>query len=378
MRKFKRSLLCLAVAAASVMLASAASAEVKRVVPEGWKSYVDPAKSAIRLTNNMWGHTPVWNWIFRIVFEEGFGYPTEEVVANNVACMIALTTDEADVHSMIWDKSLEGYPQRRDAGELKQIGKLVGGAVQGVVVPRYVVEGDKARGIEPVAPDLRTVKDLLKYAHIFKDPEDPRKGGIYNADPSYLAHTVLTEKYHAYGLDKVYNLIECSAPAKVASLKAAYERGEPWVGYGSMPNIEFNVCDCILLDDEPYDPKLFTPEAHYTCAWAQDDIVIAVSNSLAERAPEACEFLSKWTLGTQEIYNNVGAIVKDIYNEDDGLRAALFYMTKYSDGWRSVLSRDAADRVQAYLDAVVPLVQNPSVAEVVEQAKSVGGFTGAN
>lgn len=343
-----------------------------------WVSYVDPDKTTIRLSNNEWGHTYVWNWIQKIIYEEGLGYPTEEIFANNVACMVALTTDEADVHTMIWDKSLEGYPAKVEAGELTQVGTLVTGAVQGLVVPRYVVEGDPERGIEAVAPDLKTVKDLVKYADLFTDPEDPSKGAIYNADPSYLAHTVITEKYTAYGLDEYYNLVECSATAKVASLKAAYEAGIPWVGYGSMPNIEFNACDCILLEDEPYDPALFTPEEHYTCSWAEDNIVIAVSNSLVDRAPEVVDFLSKWTLESQEVYNNCGAIVKDIYNEDDGLRAALFYLTTYADQWKSALPAEAAERVQAYLDYLIPTVTNPTVSEVVEQAKAVEGFTGAN
>ena len=35
---------------------------------------------------------------------------------------------------------------------------------QGLYVPTYVIEGDKERGIEAVAPDLKTVEDLAKYA----------------------------------------------------------------------------------------------------------------------------------------------------------------------------------------------------------------------
>ena len=105
---------------------------------------------------------------------------------------------------------------------------------------------------------------------------------------------------------------------------------------------------------------------------------MAVSNSLPERAPEVIDFLSKWSLETQEVYNNCGAIVKDVYNEDDGLRAALFYLTTYADQWKAALPADAAERVQAYLDYYVPTVTNPTVSEVVEQAKSVEGFTGAN
>ena len=91
-----------------------------------------------------------------------------------------------------------------------------------------------------------------------------------------------------------------------------------------------------------------------------------------------CDFLSKWTLETQEVYNNVGAIVKDVYNEDDGFRAALFYLTTYPEQWKSALPEDAAERVQAYLDYLVPTVTNPTVDEVIaDAANNVEGFTGA-
>ena len=49
---------------------------------------------------------------------------------------------------------------------------------QGLYVPTYVIEGDAERGIEPVAPDLKTVEDLAKYPELFQDPEDDRRAEL--------------------------------------------------------------------------------------------------------------------------------------------------------------------------------------------------------
>ena len=59
------------------------------------------------------------------------------------------------------------------------------------------------RGIKALAPDLKTVKDLARYAHLFKDPEDPSKGRLYGAIPGWSIDKILYLKYEAYGLIKI-------------------------------------------------------------------------------------------------------------------------------------------------------------------------------
>jgi glycine betaine/proline transport system substrate-binding protein len=54
-------------------------------------------------------------------------------------------------------------------------------AAQGFYVPRYLVEGDAERGIEPLAPDLRSVSDLPRYAELFRDPSSPTRAASTTA-----------------------------------------------------------------------------------------------------------------------------------------------------------------------------------------------------
>jgi len=48
-------------------------------------------------------------------------------------------------------------------------------STQGWYVPTYVIKGDKERGIEPMAPDLKTVEDMPKYWELFQNPQIPGK-----------------------------------------------------------------------------------------------------------------------------------------------------------------------------------------------------------
>ena len=73
---------------------------------------------------------------------------------------------------------------------------------QGLYVPTYVIEGDAERGIEPVAPDLKTVQDLAKYPELFQDPEDDSKGRIIGAPSSWVVSEHLETKLETYGLDE--------------------------------------------------------------------------------------------------------------------------------------------------------------------------------
>src|SRR5699024_10697680 len=103
--------------------------------------------------------------------------------------------------------------------------------VQGLFVPTYVIEGDEERGIEPMAPDLRTVEDLNEYPHIFTDPENPDRGRILNAAADGSSTESISQKFETYGLDETMNdFIPGSVPAIDADLVKQYEDGEPWVG----------------------------------------------------------------------------------------------------------------------------------------------------
>ena len=90
---------------------------------------------------------------------------------------------------------------------------------QGFYVPRYVIEGDAERGIAPMAPDLKSVKDLSRYAALFKDEEDLAKGRLYGAIPGWNIDAILYKKYEVYGLNQNYIYFR---PGSEATLSTAF------------------------------------------------------------------------------------------------------------------------------------------------------------
>ncbi|NCB63069.1 MAG: hypothetical protein EOM52_05560, partial [Clostridia bacterium] len=163
-------------------------------------------------------------------------------------------------------------------------------------VPRYVIEGDQERGIEPMAPDLKTVKDLAKYADVFPDDEDPAKGRIYGGTPGYMADNVLYKKYEAYGLDKDFTYTRLGSESVIAaSLVSAYNLGEAWVGYNYEPTVVSGKLDLVLLEDEPYDAGLYFDGL---CAFPAQELKIVSNRNFAEKAPELLDFFRNYRTGS--------------------------------------------------------------------------------
>ena len=159
-------------------------------------------------------------------------------------------------------------------------------------MPRYVIEGDAERGIEPVAPDLKTVADLADYSDVFVDPEDPNMGRIYGAISGWAIDEIMRNKVAFYGLDEFYNYADPGSDAALsASIAGAYEKGDPIVAYYWDPTWITGKYDLVLLEDAPYDPEVYQAGE---CACPAVPLTVCVSKDFLEAAPEYCEFLSNY------------------------------------------------------------------------------------
>ena len=62
-----------------------------------------------------------------------------------------------------WDRALSNK-------QVIPVGKSIKDNWQSAfIVPSYMIEGDPERGIDPVAPELKTVQDIRQHADIFSD-----------------------------------------------------------------------------------------------------------------------------------------------------------------------------------------------------------------
>ncbi|NLY36288.1 MAG: hypothetical protein GX046_03515 [Tissierellia bacterium] len=152
--------------------------------------------TTITVTDNGWDSQMLHNEIAKFIVNEGYdGYELVTSTGSSTMNWQAMIAGDVDLDIESWTDNVATYPEDLEKGDVVEIGVLVQDSAQGLYVPRYVIEGDPERGIEAVAPDLVTVKDLKKYSEFFSDDEDKNKGRIYGSIPGWMADEVIHKKY---------------------------------------------------------------------------------------------------------------------------------------------------------------------------------------
>jgi len=296
----------------------------------------------IKFADAGWDSIRVHNSIAQVIIEEGYGYKTEVTNGTSTATFQALEKGDINVYMEVWTDNLkEIYGEALEKGTIIELSSNFDDNSQGLYVPTYVIEGDEERGIEAVAPDLRTVEDLANYPHIFEDPEDTDKGIIIGAPSSWVLSEFLAEKIETYGLDETYNyLAPGSDSAIVASLVGAYTKGEPWVGYYWSPTWVTGKYDLTLLEDNPYDEEIW--DLNKGTEFAPDDVVVAAHKDLATQAEDVVAFLSNYKTSnkiTEEMLDYMEQ------NEADPDQTAKWWMTENEDIWTTWVTDEVAEKV---------------------------------
>ena len=126
--------------------------------------------------------------VLRLSVEKGYGLPTDTLPGSTVSLEAALAKDDIQVIGEEWAGRSPAWVKAENEGKVFGLGDTVKGATEGWWVPEFVIKGDAARGIKPLAPDLKSVADLPRYKDVFRDPEDPSRGRFLNS-PRSEEHT---------------------------------------------------------------------------------------------------------------------------------------------------------------------------------------------
>ncbi|WP_339216082.1 ABC transporter substrate-binding protein [Ornithinibacillus sp. FSL M8-0202] len=297
----------------------------------------------IVLADAGWDSIRIHNSIAQIIMEEGFGYDTEVTSGSSTATVQGLRQGDINAYMEIWtDNIKELYEEATEAGDFETVSVNFNDNNQGLYVPTYVIEGDAERGIEPIAPDLRTVEDLKKYPDVFQDPEDPGRGRIINAPSGWVVAEAIDDKFTAYGLDETMNnFMPGSDSAAVADLVNAYESGKPWVGYYWEPTLITAKYDLTLLEEAPYEEAIWN-ESKAT-EFPPNDVVVAVHKDFKEQVPEVYDFLSHYETSSELTEE---ALVYMDENGADAYDTAVWWMNQHEDIWTSWVSEEVSDKVK--------------------------------
>lgn len=303
-------------------------------------------KAKIVLGDCSWDSIMVHNRIAGFIIEHGYGYPVDFVFGETMPILQGL--QKGDVHILMeaWiDNFLEAYNKALASGQVVELGSNFSDAPQGWYVPTYLIKGDPQRGIEPVAPDLKSVEDLPKYWQLFKDPEQPNKGRFHNGPPGWLVTSVNAEKIKVYGLEDYYvSFMTGSDTALTTSLVSAYEKGIPWLGYYWEPTWVMGKYDMYLLEEPPYNKEVW--EQNHGCAFPSCTPRIVINRNLKQMAPEVVEFLENYQT-TLEDNNTFLAYMHDTGGSASD--AALWFLKQYPEKWKKWIPAEVALKVEQAL-----------------------------
>lgn len=292
-----------------------------------------------------WDSVKFHNAVAGLIAESAFGYSWKEIPGSSPIMHEAMKKGEIDVNMEEWTDNLSTYKTDKEENLFKELGTNFGDNTQGFYVPRYVIEGDPERGIEPMAPNLKTVQDLKNYADVFKDDEDPKKGRIYGAIPGWEINEIMSEKVKYNGLDQMYHYFQPGSDAALsAAFTSAYEKGDAVVGYYWEPTWLTGKYDLVLLEDFPYTNEEDYKKGKTACP--SINVTIGVSNQFYESEPEFCKFLEK--------YHTSSALTSEAlaYMQETGANyteTAKWFLTEHSEFINQWLPEEEAENVRSAL-----------------------------
>ena len=281
-----------------------------------------------------WDSILVHNRIAAFILENGYGgYTADFIPGDTIPLFNGVASGDIDVMMESWHSNYpEAYEEQIDAGTVVNLGENMPDGPQGWWVPRYMIEGDDDRGIEAAAPDLESIEDLPEYADLFPDPENPGMGRILVGPPGWSATAISENLMEEYGLYEYYTaFLPGSGAALAASMKSAYDQGEPWVGYYWEPTAIMYQLDMVRLKGTEF------PAA---------DVDILMNTESSEAMPEVVDFLSNY--GASVAVNNEFLNILDT-EADDAEEAAIWFLQNREDVWTDWVSDEVADNVRAAL-----------------------------
>ncbi len=306
----------------------------------------------VTLADYSWDSVQLHNRIVGFVLEEGFGYEVDYLFAETMPGLLGVQRGDIQISMEAWVSNFpEWWEEAQEDKSVVNLGKTFPDTPQGWYVPTYLIEGDEGRGIEALAPDLKSVKDLGKYWELFKDPEDPDRGRFYNGPVGWKINSINVRKLEAYGLDdKIRAFDPGSQTALATAIVSAYEKGQPVLAYYWEPTAVMGRLDMTMLEEPAYDPEIFEDTAG--CAYPATTVLKFANPEFAQANPEVISFLERYH--TTLAQTNKGLS----YMNDQGKNleeTALWFLSEYPELWQEWVQD--SERIQQVQEALEEEVQ---------------------
>ncbi|WP_434987961.1 ABC transporter substrate-binding protein [Pseudomonas protegens] len=311
------------------------------------------APQPIHFADLNWESGSLITEILRIMVEQGYDLPTDTLPGTTITLETALANNDIQVIGEEWAGRSPVWVKAEAEGKVQALGDTVKGATEGWWVPEYVIKGDPAKGIKPLAPELRSVTDLARYKDVFKDPESPDKGRFLNSPIGWTSEIVNQQKLKAYGLQDSYvNFRSGSGAALDAEISSAIRRGKPILFYYWSPTPLLGRFKLVQLQEPPFDAEAWktltdaaNPNPRPTRSLASR-LSIGVSTPFQKQYPQLAQFFAKVELPIEPLNRALAQMSENHSTPRDAARA---FLKQHPDVWRAWVPRDVADRIAATL-----------------------------
>ncbi|MHA1547317.1 MAG: glycine betaine ABC transporter substrate-binding protein, partial [Alphaproteobacteria bacterium] len=303
---------------------------------------------AVVFANLNYGSAQFHTAVAQYIVENGYGCAVDDIPGDTIPLINGVARGDADVIMEIWTANpAQAWVDAEAAGKAVALGTTFPDAVEGWFVPTAVISGPDA-----VAPELKTVADLVKYKDLFADPEEPGKGRFYNCPAGWHCEVVNSKKLAAYGLDAHFtNFRPGTGAALAAAAEAAAKRNKPAVFYYWGPTWLLGKYEFTRLQEAPFDRAIWdammasdTPEA--ATASPVSSVVIGANAAFAAQAPALAEFLTDYASSNADTSAAL-AYMRD--NDGDADAAAANFLRTHEEIWSAWVPDDVATRIKTAL-----------------------------
>jgi glycine betaine/proline transport system substrate-binding protein len=277
-----------------------------------------PTTRTIKIADMGWtSNVPIIN-IMKLILTDELGYDVEFAATLWPApTFLALAKDspDVDIYAECWLPNQQSLVDEyvTDKGQAEVVSTSYGGAPQGWAVPRYVIEGDPERGIEPMAPNLRSVAQLNDYINLFDRNQDGR-GDLVGGPSGWLCTEISNWQLESWGLN--YDQMVQEEWVAWSLLTAAHLEGEPILLYcyePAWPSLQF---DLVWLETPPHGDEAWADyyvwkdwKAGKTVSWRPGsacgyppaDVVVVVTDEFSNQYPDAYRFLRNWSIPKEDL-----------------------------------------------------------------------------
>ncbi len=287
------------------------------------------SQDTITFADFSWESAQLHNRIAGFIIEKGWRRDVHYMFVQEVPGFLGLERGDLQLTMEAWVDNSAYWEKAKDRHKMISLGKNYPDAPQGWYVPAYVIEGDKERGIEPMMPDLRSVKDLSRYWEMFKYRETDEKGRFCNGPSGWVISVSNAKKLKAYGLDENFtNIYTGSAAALAATIAEAYEKGEPVLAYYWEPTPLLGMYDMTKLEEPPYDEKIWKETRG--CAMPESRVLKIVNNKFLESDPEICDMLKHYHTSLKLTNETLGYMQRNSTTPEE---AARWFLKEHKDLW---------------------------------------------